>query len=309
MICRNCNAEFNGKFCPNCGTPAEGRQTPFTPGGSGEQQKPPKKPITKRWWFWAIAAVLAIALIGNLGGNNDKQQDTTVTQMDAAVIDEPVAEAKEAAAAPDPTQMPTPTPTQAPTPEPTIDLSAVATEYTLTAGNYTAGVDIPAGRCNVIAVKGQGNVNSSNMFSGGMNEVFGVNDGTDFYTEEFNGLKLPEGTVLTVGGSVTIQLSYNSIESGVSGRMYDEANAITLKTGNYQAGLDFPAGVYTVVAVSGSGNLSSDNMFDGGLNEMFGIDDGYGWYTERFDNVELPEGTELSVSGGVTIQLIPVIIN
>ena len=23
MICKNCSAEFDGKFCPDCGTPAE----------------------------------------------------------------------------------------------------------------------------------------------------------------------------------------------------------------------------------------------------------------------------------------------
>ncbi len=308
MICRNCNSEFNGKFCPNCGAPADGVQMQNSSGNTGSRTSPPKKPITKRWWFWVIVAVLVIALIGNLGGNNDKQKDTTAAQMESGVSNETVVDDKEVPAQQESTNAPTPTPSPEPTPEPTIDLSAVATEYTLAAGNYTAGVDIPSGRCNVVAVKGQGNVSSSNMYSGGMNEVFGVDDGSDFYTEEFNGLKLPEGTVLHVGGSVTIQLSYSSIESGFSGRTYDDVNAITLTTGNYEAGIDFPAGVYKAVAVSGTGNLSSDNMFDGGLNEMFGIDNGYGWYIDEFTNVDLPEGTELSVGGGVTVKLIPAII-
>lgn len=74
------------------------------------------------------------------------------------------------------------------------DFSDVETVYELEAGYYTAGIDIPSGRCNVVAVSGTGILQSSNMFNGGVNEMFGIDDATDLYTESFNGLKLPEGT-------------------------------------------------------------------------------------------------------------------
>ena len=311
MICRNCNTEHNGKFCPNCGAPAGNDQMQQNTVYQQEQPRPPKKPITKRWWFWVGALVLLIALLSNLGNDNDAKKDlpaTDATQKETTVNNETTKEVT-AASEPEPTQEPTPEPTMEPTPVPTIDLSSVATEYILTAGNYVAGVDIPSGKCSVMALSGTGNLSSSNMFSGGINEMFGIDEGDGFYTSEFNGLKLPEGTILKIGGSVKIQLNYSTIESGFAGRVYDEANAIELSSGNYEAGVDFEAGVYKIVAISGTGNLSSDNMFEGGLNEMFGIDDGYGFYIGEFLNVDLPAGTELSLSGGVRIKLIPAILN
>ena len=35
-------------------------------------------------------------------------------------------------------------------------------------------------------------------------------------------------------------------------------------------GIDFPAGKYDIVAVSGGGNVSSSNAFDGGINAVMG---------------------------------------
>ncbi len=137
--------------------------------------------------------------------------------------------------------------------------------------------------------------------------MFGIDDGDGYYTEDFSGLELPEGTVLYVSGGLTIQLDYTTVDSDYSGRTYDEDNAIELGSGNYTAGTDFSAGVYKIIAVSGNGNLSSSNIYDGGVNEMFGVNDDY--YIDEILNIELPTDTELSVSGGVKIKLIPATIN
>ena len=74
-------------------------------------------------------------------------------------------------------------------------------EVDLSAGNYVAGVDIPAGTYNLTATSGSGNVSSSNMYSGGLNEIMG--SPADEYTQEtFNNLiecaensKNPEKTI------------------------------------------------------------------------------------------------------------------
>ena len=189
------------------------------------------------------------------------------------------------------------------------DLSNVATEYTLSSGNYVAGIDIPAGTCDVTAASGGGNLYSSNLYDGGINETFGVDDGSGLYTSSFKGLALPEKTVLTVSGTLTIKLEFSKVASNYSGRSYNESSAVQLSSGNYTAGTDFDAGVYKIVAKSGNGNLYSSNLYDGGLNEMFGIDDGTGSYTQEFINVDLPEGTTLTASGGLSIELIPASIN
>ena len=187
---------------------------------------------------------------------------------------------------------------------PKEDLSKVATEYTLSAGYYTAGIDLPAGKCNIVAVSGTGNLSSSNMYSGGINEMFGIDD-SDLYTDSFNGLKFPAKTELSVGGDLVIKLTFTAVESNFSGRTYDESAAQTLTDGNYTAGTDFPAGIYKIVAVSGRGNLSSSNIYDGGINEMFGVDDGSGFYVGQFLNVDLGKAVTLEISGGLTIQLTP----
>ncbi len=71
---------------------------------------------------------------------------------------------------------------------------------------------------------------------------------------------------------------------------------IRLKSGNYAAGIDFPGGVYTITAVKGSGNVSSSNLFDGGINAIMGTqnDD---FYIKEYQNIDLPDGTTLSIDG------------
>ena len=187
----------------------------------------------------------------------------------------------------------------------TDDLSDIAEEYTLSAGYYTAGIDIPVGKANVIAVSGSGNLSSSNMYSGGVNEIFGIDDGSGFYTSEFNNLALAKNVRLKVTSNLVVKLTYTNIEAGFTGRTYDEDNAIELTSGNYTAGTDFPAGIYTINAVSGSGNINSSNMFSGGLNEVFGVDTSSSIYTDQFINVELDDGVTLTVSGGLTVKLTP----
>lgn len=49
MVCKNCGAQVDDKaiICVNCGQPI----------------KKPKKPITKKWWFWVLIAFAALFLI------------------------------------------------------------------------------------------------------------------------------------------------------------------------------------------------------------------------------------------------------
>lgn len=278
MKCPTCGTEYSGGTCPNCGYSNNGNN--------------PKKPVQKRWWFWVLIAVVALAIIGAIAGNpgaTDSPKTEPTGQKTEPTATKPI----------ETTEL-----TQEPT-KPTETTEPIETVFELTDGHYTAGIDIPSGKCDVVALEGNGNLSSSNLLTGGVNEMFGVKDETGYYTESFNGLKLPEGTVLTVNGGLKIQLTFTSVERGFSGRTYHEDQAIDLASGNYEAGVDFDAGVYRIVAVSGNGNLSSSNIFDGGVNEMFGVDDGSGWYTPEIQNVTLAEGVELTVSGGLSVRLIP----
>lgn len=39
-----------------------------------------KKPITKKWWFWVIVAVLVIAIIGSVGGEKDSGDTQEISE-------------------------------------------------------------------------------------------------------------------------------------------------------------------------------------------------------------------------------------
>jgi hypothetical protein len=82
-----------------------------------------------------------------------------------------------------------------------------------------------------------------------------------------------------------------------------EAKTKTLSNGNYIAGQDFDAGTYTITVVSGNGNVSSDNMYSGGINAIMGTKN-EDMYQKEFKNIKLPKGTTLIISD-VTIKLTP----
>ena len=77
MKCNQCGTQFEGKFCPNCGAPAQSEtpaveQAPVMPVASVKA----KKPIYKKWWFWVIIAVVAIGIIGSINGGNESSTNT-----------------------------------------------------------------------------------------------------------------------------------------------------------------------------------------------------------------------------------------
>ena len=183
------------------------------------------------------------------------------------------------------------------------DLSTVATVYELSDGHYTAGVDLPIGKCNVTVISGSGNVSSSNMYNGGMNAIMGVEEST-YSIKEFKGLQMNKNVVLSVSNGVTIKLEYTSVTGNYIGRTYDESLAIELGDGNYTVGSDIKAGIYNIVVVSGNGNVSSSNMFDGGINSIMGVGDS-SIYIKEHKNVTLNDNGTLTISNGVKVKLIP----
>ena len=52
-----------------------------------------------------------------------------------------------------------------------------------------------------------------------------------------------------------------------------EAYEVELSAGHYVVGVDIPAGIYDITAIKGTGNVSSSNMYDGGINQVMGTQD------------------------------------
>ncbi|MEN6419201.1 MAG: zinc ribbon domain-containing protein [Clostridiaceae bacterium] len=78
MYCKNCGNPFEGRFCPNCGAPAEQSQTPSAPVPPVEQSERVSQPITKRWWFWLLAALTIVVIVLSLTNKKDKDTKTAV---------------------------------------------------------------------------------------------------------------------------------------------------------------------------------------------------------------------------------------
>ena len=202
------------------------------------------------------------------------------------------------------TGSPAPVETPAPTP------STISFEQEFSSGNYTAGIDFPAGKYDIVAVSGGGSVSYSNAFDGGINAVMGTEDKNelmDMYEQEYSNIDLPDGTTLSISG-VTVRLTCHAASGApLTPRNQVITETVDLGNGNFVAGEDFPAGVYNIVAVSGAGNVSSDNMFNGGLNAMMGTEEEnqiMDMYEQEYKNIDLPDGTTLTISG-VQIQLVP----
>lgn len=187
---------------------------------------------------------------------------------------------------------------------------SIAFDQEFSSGNYTAGVDFPAGKYDIVAVSGGGNVSSSNAFSGGINAVMGTeeqNEVADMCEQEYKNIDLPEGVVLSISG-VTVRLTCDDASGApLTPRNQEITETVDLGNGNFVAGEDFPAGVYNIVAVSGGGNVSSSNLYDGGINAILGTEDQnelMDMYEQEYKNIDLPEGTTLTIDG-VQVQLIP----
>lgn len=92
MFCRNCGAEIkNTNFCPNCGAAVNQTRRPIQRSNAtaNRQQMPirqenasasakGKKPIFKRWWFWAIIVFL---IIGLASPNSDRSSPATEEEV------------------------------------------------------------------------------------------------------------------------------------------------------------------------------------------------------------------------------------
>lgn len=75
----------------------------------------------------------------------------------------------------------------------------------LTNGNYTAGIDFPAGKYDIYAVAGRGTVSTEDSINYGSSiyEMMGVSG--SYYIKEYQNVLLQSGTIIRVSG-VTIEL-------------------------------------------------------------------------------------------------------
>lgn len=71
MVCKKCGKEYEGKFCPECGTSNDGSASEKVEAPVQRQKKKKKGLIAA---IVVIAVIVVIAAIANLGGNDDQPQ-------------------------------------------------------------------------------------------------------------------------------------------------------------------------------------------------------------------------------------------
>lgn len=241
-----------------------------------------KKPIYKKWWFWVIVVII---LIGAFGIDEETKDESTVnntieatyetqTEIPEAVTTTPVENKKEEEKLP--------------------KLEKYST--TITAGYYTGGVQLPVGKYNITLISGSGNAISD----GGLNEIFS-SESSYGGIDQYNNFKLGYGETLNICGNLKLKLECKEADMESIMELDNQgAKEMELATGNYIAGEDFPAGIYDIIYVKGSGNV----FVDGGMivNEIMGSDANY--EIKEFKNCTFTDGTTIELSG-VTVKIIP----
>ncbi|MDD4716313.1 MAG: hypothetical protein PHT34_07220 [Oscillospiraceae bacterium] len=262
-----------------------------------------KKPFYYKRWFIVLIVISIISVLAAIGSNHNAEQSVSGGGQISP------------AASGNPTQKPLPSMALTESPAESPSASPISVRKQLISGHYTAGIDFPEGIYDITAVSGKGNVYSSNMYSGGINAAMGVKDpnaksGSDIYAQQASKVALKGGVVLSVSGGVVIQISsHDASGNPLIARAKTNTGTVQLGSGKFVAGRDFPAGTYNVVAISGSGNVYSDNMYNGGINASMGTEEanaaaGWDLYERCYNNIEFRAGVALTVSG-VELQLVP----
>ena len=175
------------------------------------------------------------------------------------------------------------------------DLSTVSKTYTLEAGNYEVGKDIPSGKVDFTLASGSGNLMDDSTT---LNVVMGSD--TDFdQVSDYKGYRAKKGRIVTVSSSLKVNLTYSDVTSTIQQRTYDDSKAKDYSSGSYVVGEDIAPGTYNFTLVNGEGNLDTD---DGELNEIMSNDQSFG--TTVFHNAALKKGQTLQVSG-CTVKGVP----
>ena len=116
------------------------------------------------------------------------------------------------------------------------------------------------------------------------------------------GIIIVMGIVATIITATQPKINYMSSSPTATMNNKSLSNSSVLSSGVYVAGQDFKGGKYNIIAVSGSGNISSSNMYTGGVDGEISSDNN-GTYKE-YRNINLSNGTKLTISGDVSIKLV-----
>lgn len=308
MICRKCGSEFKGKSCPECGTPVDPPkqsqpvqqfQQPMQQAPTYQEPEPtPKKnPIFAALGFIVIIGVILTIYYGNKG-NTSSNHSSSSSSTNSISTSSSVSD--NSATIPTSSVTNNSTTTSASSAE-----RKAATQKPYSAqfdsGYYTVGIDFPAGTYTITAIKGNGNVFTTD---GSLNALIGTNK-DPMYEKEHKDVEFSDGTTLSLEG-VSVKLTgKNNVDVTLKKRTNTATKSYTLSSGNYVAGKDIEAGIYDLSIVKGEGNVITEagTTDDDNLHLLMGTgsDD---MYQQKYMHVELKKNVKLTIEDA-TIKLTP----
>ena len=162
--------------------------------------------------------------------------------------------------------------------------------FTLTAGRYTVGMDIPEGRYRIVAKKNSGNI---------YNKYYTFDEDLDAEDDDSPKIhkRLIIGDILFITDALVVELSSKKANLLQNIIRYPIGKEITLKAGNYICGDDFKSGVYDIKRIKNRGVVSFDDS-----GEAFGSEDNE---LKEIKNWLFKNNDYLGISGGLIIKLVP----
>ena len=162
--------------------------------------------------------------------------------------------------------------------------------FTLTAGRYTVGMDIPEGRYKIVAKENSGNIyNKYDTFNENLDAE--DDDSPKIYK------RLIIGDIVIITDALVVELSSKKANLLQNIIRYPIGKEITLKAGNYICGDDFKSGVYNIKRIKNRGVVSFDDS-----GEAFGSEDNE---LKEIKNCLFKNNDYLGISGGLIIKLVP----
>lgn len=126
----------------------------------------------------------------------------------------------------------------------------------------------------------------------------------EFKNKKIAGIKFLGATigVIIVMGIIATMITLVHPQGTSTNTVQNQTENTVFSAGVYTAGKDFKEGAYNIVAVSGDGNVSSSNMYTGGMDSEIASNKS-GVYSE-YKDIKLPDGTRLTITGDVKIELV-----
>lgn len=167
-------------------------------------------------------------------------------------------------------------------------------QYILSPGTYEVGIEIPPGRCDLMAESGGGNFNIKNRNSNAWSLGNAIGN-SGVMPNRFRNVTLKRGDILQINGNVRVMLSPPVPITDLKNE--------TLGPGIYRFGVDVPPAKYDFEIASGSGEVILVDIRTNTYDFFQDMAAGHPQRAKSYDNVVCSRRYDLWVNGTLQVKL------